>query len=76
MAYDDAMSYAKGGGGKSGGAHGPGGLKAAKSRNPNKHVDLNETPCGPYPHCMGYSDDGGMDGAAETKHRGGTFHFK
>ena len=69
-------SYAKGMGGKSGGAHGPGGIKAAKARNPNKHSGLNDSPCGPYSHCMGYEGDGGFHGDTSIKHRGGSYHFK
>lgn len=61
---------------KSGEAHGPGGLKAACSRNPNSHPDLNDTPCGPYAHLLGMSGDGGMDGDESVSHRGESFHFK
>lgn len=69
------MDYAKGGGGRSGGAHGQGGLKAAK-RNPNKHPSLNDTPCGPYSHKLGYTGDGGYHGDASVDHRGASFNFK
>ena len=57
-------------------SHGPGGLKAALARQPNTHSELNDTPCGPYSHCLGYSGDGGMMGDTTTKHRGSTYHFK
>ena len=75
--HDASMkeSYGKGGG-KSGGAHGPGGLKAANARNPNKHSGLNDSPCGPYAHFMGYEGDGGMHGGESVKHRSGTYYFK
>ena len=69
-------SYGNGGGGKSGGAHGPGGLKAAASRQPNEHPGPNDAPDGPFSHCLGYSGDAGMQGDTSCKHRGGTFHFK
>jgi hypothetical protein len=80
MAYgkygDMKMAYAKGGGGgKSGGAYGPGGLSVA-GKNPNSHPDLNDTPCGPYSHKLGHTGDGGYDGDESVDHRGGTFHFK
>lgn len=70
----ESMGYS--GGGKSGGAHGPGGIHAAKKRNPNKHAAVNDTPGGPYPHSLGYSDDGGIQGGAAVKHRGATYSFK
>ena len=59
--------------------HGPGGIKAAVSRNPNDgggDIKGNSTPCGPYGHCMGYYEDGGMHGNENAKHRGKTYHFK
>jgi hypothetical protein len=55
------MNYA-GGGGKSGGAFGPGGLKAAAARQPHDHAGLGSSPDGPYAHCLGYEGDGGMQG--------------
>ena len=64
-------SYAKGMGGAS-----SSGLKAATARNPNKHSDLNDSPCGPYAHMMGYEGDGGMAGDSSISHRGGTYYFK
>ena len=67
--------YAQSYGSKSGGAHGPGGLKAAK-RNPNAHAALNGAPDGPYSHMMGYHGDAGYHGDTSCEHRGGTFHFK
>ena len=71
-------SYASGGygGGKSGGAHGPGGLNAAMKRNPNSSAMLNDTPYGPSSHLMGYSGDGGIMGDQSVDHRGSTFWFK
>lgn len=62
---------------KQGEAHGPGGLKSAKARNPNKHSNLNGAPCGPYSHCMGYTGDGGVHGdeTATGKH-GEKYYFK
>ena len=65
-----------GGYGKSGGPHGAGGIHAAKKRNPNKHASLNDTPDGPFSHCMGYEGDGGISGDASVKHRGATYNFK
>ena len=56
------------------GTYGPGGNMAAK-RNPNNLADLNDTPCGPYSHCLGYTGDGGTQGDASVDHRGGTFWF-
>lgn len=61
---------------KTGEAHGPGGLKAATSRNPNSHGELNDAPCGPCPHMMGYTGDGGVHGDASVEHRGAKFNFK
>lgn len=52
------------------------GVVAAIKRNPNKYAEVNDTPCGPYAHNLGFTDDGGMDGNTAVKHRGGTFHFK
>ncbi len=74
----DKESYAGGAysGGKSGGAHGPGGLSAAMKRNPNSSTMLNDTPYGPWAHFMGYSGDGGMMGDDSVDHRGGTYWFK
>jgi hypothetical protein len=76
---DDAKmkeSYASGAGGKSGGAHGPGGIMAAKARNPNKHTEVNDAPLGPSSHLMGYSGDGGMHGDASVSRRGRIYFFK
>lgn len=70
----DKMSY-----GSDSGTHGPGGVKAATARNPNgKGGDIkgNDSPCGPYSHCMSYHEDGGMHGNENAKHRGTTYHFK
>ena len=61
---------------KSGGAYGPGGIKAACNRNPNKTVNLNDTPEGPTAHFLGMSGDGGYDGDESVEHRGNSFHFK
>ena len=68
-------SYASGGSFPAA-SYGPGAMKAAKARNPNKHSGLNDSPCGPYSHCLGYEGDGGMHGDASVSHRGGTYHFK
>ena len=57
------------------GTHGPGGIKGAMG-NPNDYAMLNDTPCGPYSHNMGYSEDGGWQGDVAVKHRGGTYYFK
>ncbi len=57
-------------------AHGPGALKAAMSRNPNSYSMVNDSPCGPYSHCMGYDGDGGMQGDTSVSHRGASYHFK
>ncbi len=76
MKHEMKESYAKGMGGTSGNAHGPGGLKAANSRNPNSHSGLNDAPGGPHAHMMGYEGDGGMYGDASVKHRGATYNFK
>ncbi len=73
---EKAESYSGGSGGKSGGAHGPGGIHAAKTRNPNKHTEVNGAPDGPRSHCMGYDGDGGMHGETSVKHRGATYNFK
>lgn len=69
------MAEMYGKGGKSGGPYGKGGLKAAK-KNPNKHPELNDTPCGPYAHYLGHSGDGGCHGDTTVDHRGMNFHFK
>ena len=63
-------------GGKSGGAHGKGGTKAAAKRNPNKSAKLNGAPTGPSAHMLGCTGDGGMDGDTSVDHRGRTYHFK
>ena len=64
---DDGMKYGEGD---------PGVLAAAK-RNPNTEVELNGTPCGPYAHCLGYTNDGGMQGSDVAKgKRGVSYHFK
>ena len=65
------------GGGKSGGAHGPGGLAAANNRRANgKMPGVNDSPDGPSAHMMGYKGDGGMDGKTSVSHRGRNYHFK
>lgn len=60
---------------RSGEAYGPGG-QGALDKNPNDHPELNSAPEGPFPHVMGQSDDGGMQGKESVSARGGTFHFK
>ncbi len=62
---------------KKGEPFGPGGLAPAMTRNPNDYTDVNDAPCGPYSHFMGYEGDGGMHGGETVsgKH-GGKFHFK
>ncbi len=52
------------------------GVTASMTRNPNKHVDLNDAPDGPYSHSLGQTGDSGVHGGAETKHRGATYFFK
>ena len=61
---------------RSGGAHGPGGLKAAASRSANPHPGPNPAPCGPYAHELGMTGDGGMHGDTTVSHRGNKFNFK
>lgn len=62
---------------KSGGPYGKGGVKAACSQNPNKTVNLNDTPDGPGAHHLGMSGDGGYDGDAMVAgEHGGSFRFK
>lgn len=51
------MYKAKGGPGQ-----GPGGLPAAMKRHAQDITDVNDTPCGPYPHTLGFSGDGGCHG--------------
>ena len=68
--------YSMSDGGDSSGTHGKGGVHAAAKRNPNKVVNLNDTPCGPYAHAMGYDGDGGMQGDASVGFRGRTYYFK
>ena len=63
------------GSGKSGGPYGPGGVHAAYN-NPNKLKAVNDAPCGPYAHCMGYEGDAGMKGNTVAKHRGTDYWFK
>lgn len=53
------------------------GVYAAKMRNPNKHAEVNGAPDGPYSHCMGYKDDGGMHGDTSASGKMGySFEFK
>lgn len=63
---------------KTGDGHAPGGLGPAMKRNPNyEQHGPNDSPCGPYPHLMGYEGDGGMCGAKTAKGKHGeTFHWK
>ena len=69
----DKMSYGAG----AANTHGKGGTMAAAKRNPNKTVDLNATPCGPYAHFLGEGEDySGMVGNAMVSHRGRDYNFK
>lgn len=67
------MEYGKA---KSGGPYGPGGVKAAMTKNPNKSTELNDAPKGPFSHELGCTDDGGMKGDTTCSSKGKSFHFK
>lgn len=59
--------------GSDGQTYGKGGATAALGRNPNADNEVNASPCGPYSHLLGFTDDGGMD---TEKTVAGGFHFK
>jgi len=53
------------------------GVVEAAKRNPNKTVELNGAPEGPYSHMMGHTGDGGMKGDTSASGKNGeTFEFK
>lgn len=60
---------------RSGEAYGPGG-QGALDKNPNDPAELNGAPEGPFPHAMGQSDDGGIQGKETVSSRGISFHWK
>ena len=69
----DKMSYGAG----AANTHGKGGVMAAATKNPNKTVSLNASPCGPYAHFLSEGEDySGMVGDATVNHRGRTYNFK